>query len=905
MENQDFYQEALKAFDAPIPAPKKEEPAPETAVEGTEPAAPEKPKRKLNPWWAVALCAILCLALFIGLNRKPEKGSRGENCVYGYIITTMEQGLILNTSDGRWYVELNGLEAPEYSTLGASYLWVFYDGEPEEIDNWNCTKKITASYLLRYADAGKTDRIEFDLDGDGQKEIWSFTYSVAMQPLLSSWQSPRLNLKAQDPQGNTLYAASMDVNPDQCAVFNDAGGKLTLVQYSYGIYHALDIRLEHGELAIYRGKESVTLYEPIVLPGDQPPQTDPLVTEPTPPPGLETSIRFYIPAGKSSVTKTLSPGDARVLQDQLDALNWTEADDVERNIQWIFYFVDDESQRVYNFCNGILKCGGKEAKIGTELTQKLMDLMGRTMPEQPAYQAYLSDGEMLQITFYDDGLARLKQLDKNGNALRTYLGRFSNISNMYVLHLGEQPRHTLVLEKKEGCLDYLAYHSEQTIFVEQNHQLSFYDPNAGGSLEVSLRRSDGSWDSGSSPAVLPVQTLSALRQKLSNCEWKAGEINNSREIVARFTISDGVGENIQNGAQYWLLTGGRLLAETPPGGEDMIATIDPILWHLLAGLSNPNGAKVNTVYNGTTADGVQISLELKDNGLFQLDSQLQGQTDAAYTIMGYYTYLGEVIMLMGLDQELTCICLDVLDRELVYNADYSTPNQALGMNKEFTLTSRDTTQYKTPIMVKFDFVDPEGKGNFSYRDDLVTLSDEQALAAVQLLQSLQWEAPEDGAEEGMEVPHIGWLRFLALETWAGPFDVCIGMRLVYGDYYVAQLTQSQWNVACDIMTSAGEAMYQPLSTVVNGTVYSLLLSENKGFWLAKEGELQAEHISGTYCVLQNEVIVCYGSDGQMFALRRSAEGWRLLTRYNFIETFNIPGETIFANPVVDILTEEN
>ena len=49
MENQDFYQEALKAFDAPIPAPKKEEPEQETAVEVTEPAAPEKPKRKLNP----------------------------------------------------------------------------------------------------------------------------------------------------------------------------------------------------------------------------------------------------------------------------------------------------------------------------------------------------------------------------------------------------------------------------------------------------------------------------------------------------------------------------------------------------------------------------------------------------------------------------------------------------------------------------------------------------------------------------------------------------------------------------------------------------------------------------------------------------------------------------------------
>ena len=113
------------------------------------------------------------------------------------------------------------------------------------------------------------------------------------------------------------------------------------------------------------------------------------------------------------------------------------------------------------------------------------------------------------------------------------------------------------------------------------------------------------------------------------------------------------GREWANPEKYWLLTSGRLLAETPPGGQDMIADIDPIMWHLLAGLFSMNGEDVSTVYYGTTADGVQISLELKDNGLFQLDSQLQGQTDASYTIMGYYTYLGEVIMLMGLDQELT------------------------------------------------------------------------------------------------------------------------------------------------------------------------------------------------------------------------------------------------------------
>ena len=39
-ENFDFYQEALKAFDAPVPQPKKEEPEQEPAAEVPEPAAP-------------------------------------------------------------------------------------------------------------------------------------------------------------------------------------------------------------------------------------------------------------------------------------------------------------------------------------------------------------------------------------------------------------------------------------------------------------------------------------------------------------------------------------------------------------------------------------------------------------------------------------------------------------------------------------------------------------------------------------------------------------------------------------------------------------------------------------------------------------------------------------------------
>ena len=347
----------------------------------------------------------------------------------------MDQGLILNASDGRWYVELNGLGAPEYSMLGASYLWVFYDGEPEEIDNWNCTKKITASYLLRYADTGKTDRIEFDLDGDGQKEIWSFTYSVAMQPLLSSWQSPRLNLKAQDPQGNTLYAASMDVNPDQCAVFNDAGGKLTLVQYSYGIYHALDIRLEHGELAIYRGKESVTLYEPIVLPGDQPPITQPEQTTPSVPHQTTYTIQFeladrQVTGSIPTQMKNLTENEAVGLKNMLDALLWTDRIDEIYNTMCRFTLTVGNQAYTYTFSHdGLMRVGGKYTRIGTAMLKTLLELMPYEQPAEDTYFACLENGDRVRLQFEADGTASIITSDYASTNNQRFAGRYATFGS--------------------------------------------------------------------------------------------------------------------------------------------------------------------------------------------------------------------------------------------------------------------------------------------------------------------------------------------------------------------------------------------------------------------------------------------------------------------------------------------
>ena len=173
----DFYTEALKAFDAPIPAPKKEEPAPETAVEVTEPAAPEKPKRKLNPWWAVALCAILCLVIFMGLGQNKANAPRGEQYIYGIVFEYGEGYIRLISGEEMWYVELEGLEQPAEGLVpnmstGYQPIWVFYNGEPEDSDQEGYAKKIKATFWKTDSDLfNSQDEIKFDLDGDGEGNL--------------------------------------------------------------------------------------------------------------------------------------------------------------------------------------------------------------------------------------------------------------------------------------------------------------------------------------------------------------------------------------------------------------------------------------------------------------------------------------------------------------------------------------------------------------------------------------------------------------------------------------------------------------------------------------------------------------------------------------------------------------
>ena len=263
-ENFDFYQEALKAFDAPIPAPKKEEPEQEIAAEVTEPAAQEKPKRKVNPWWAVALCAILCLALVIGFGGKTKNTARGENCVFGTVLEHGEGYATVATVNGNWYVEMEGLEMPTYASgvqlQQSQPIWVFYNGEPEETDQNGCVYKVTATFWKTDAELYTAkDEIQFDLDGDGRKEIWSMHYARLL-PLYGGNFICRVSLTAKDSQGNVLQDVYLITREVMGIAFDDADEKLSLAMYNNGAYSAMELRMEEGELAVYRNGQKQMLF---------------------------------------------------------------------------------------------------------------------------------------------------------------------------------------------------------------------------------------------------------------------------------------------------------------------------------------------------------------------------------------------------------------------------------------------------------------------------------------------------------------------------------------------------------------------------------------------------------------------------------------------------------------------
>lgn len=462
-EQKDFYTDALKAFDAPVPQP--EDASARTEVIA-EPTPREKPKRKFSPWWFAVAVAVICLVPVIAFIAKDPSG-RGEHYVCGFVEEATEEYLILNEGGEYWYVDLNGIPMPEHLGDYNYTVWVFYNTTAKQTSLKNCTKRVTATCVKELNRYGWSDEMEFDLDGDGQKELWSFT----AERYERDGDSPvlhKIKLLAKDQQGNILHNVYFLMpQGNRSVLFHDAGGKLSLLlyqQYQDNHYETADIRLKKGELTVYRGKEALEVYKPV--------QED------------RYAIQFVAPRYWGEKL-SLSIAEGAELKRMLDDLEWVEAEGTEQDEFGHFklscanantYYYDVLT--MYNFLpGGILQRGNKVAKTDLQLQLWLQSMMGWEMPAQQDYAVKFNSGKnIVGISFRPDGTVVLKQLDELGEVQQTYTGLFVTLGKYYYLAMGEQLEHMVVLCWEEGRFAYVKELSAQSIFPAKFYAAIHFDP---------------------------------------------------------------------------------------------------------------------------------------------------------------------------------------------------------------------------------------------------------------------------------------------------------------------------------------------------------------------------------------------------------------------------------------------
>ena len=902
-DNYDFYQEALKAFDAPIPKPEEEEPAPEPAAQEAEPAPQVGSKRKFNPWWVVAACAILCLALVIGVGGGVANQSRGENYVYGILLEATDEYMIISHHQMFWYVELDGLENPT-NTFGVdTYLWVFYNGEAEDTDERGCHKKITATYWKAAEDdLLQKDEIKFDLDGDGNIEIWSVERAklgdviIGIAPL-------KITLRAEDAQGNVLHDVFF-YGPSVMdgIVFNNAGGKLSIIVSRLAAYEVLEMAIEDGRLTVRQDGEAMQLYPAITGPL----MTLPPITIPEVPTiGQEETyaIRFFLHSSSSgSIVMTekqvLTGSVGADLKRRLDGLAWKERDSAFESAGNFMLYVNN-LQFGYSFSHdGTLLHEGKVAKIGAGMKQTLLELMGWEMLAEQMYLSSLESGAWGSINFYDSGEALLKiAADFTGSDTKAYLGRYATFGDYYYLALGEKLDQILVLRRKAHSFEYVADMSAQNLF-QANGKLEFRLMDRGGSVAVNLRDSDGGWTPGLEYATLGVAEVWQLRRMLENCDWQTERSYSDDEIVASFTIHDGIEEDQYNPTRYYLLTGCRLLRPiTEPGGKEAIAVItEQYLWQMLMELFQKQGETVSATYTGLNQDGMELSLKLNDQGSYELSAQLKREDGDGYSIISEsssYVRLGKTVVLFGWHDGPYYVHLDHRDDKLFYNAACSMPNTGFSQTTQVTLMNLHVERYRH-VFLRLHL---DGTTDYSVG---AGVSEGTATMVSATLRTIQWKKL-DSDPEG--IPVVSFEFRDAYNPYKSA-TLYSGMRLVR-DGYEAQLTQLQWSIFCKMLIDCSSAVNATICSTVDGVSYALMLNDQHQLVLCLEGKVDGSRVLGMYSVIDNRILLGFGYHGQVFVLQREEEGWRLLPGCNGIETFDIPDGTIFGEPIVDSLPVED
>ncbi len=292
-QTSDFYEKALKAFDAPLPT-QEDARRNDTREEGqTNEPIPQQtqPKRRrgrtlLIGVLLVAVCTVLGL-LFWPKTQQHEQALRGENRVYGVVLSHDETSIRMIDMQGIiWNVSCAGVELPQLiddmtmSTL--PQWWVFYDGEaqrnPDDASGWCITARTVIDPHRTSVEAELVpedviqvcDHILYDVDHDGKTEHVLLCLEDTVRDLTSEdlatdagflyeytmYRYDILRVVVLDQQGETLYSATFTSDRIDAAVYYLVGNMVFCdgaeeLRIASPEGEMLTLRVEDGMLRVY------------------------------------------------------------------------------------------------------------------------------------------------------------------------------------------------------------------------------------------------------------------------------------------------------------------------------------------------------------------------------------------------------------------------------------------------------------------------------------------------------------------------------------------------------------------------------------------------------------------------------------------------------------------------------
>lgn len=629
----DFYREALKAFDAPVPAPKTVEqppqppqPAPSPKPEVSQPVFLERPKPKGGRWWIIAICAA-CIALLIFFRHEEQKvEGRGENWIYGYRAYSTDEMMVVEDLNGdRWYVELNGLEQPQQSQSGKTYLWVFYNGKPKATVQEDCTKKITASTIrtARWYTSSEfpdydliADDIDFDIDGDGKAEHFLLyrydIYGTIHLPVNNVYR-----LVALDSEGNAKYHGIFPQTYGDKYVFSDHGGVLSLI--STVPEESLELTVEDATILVFRDGEVINT--DVVLP-------PPVITVPTvgtlpPEPNDQYEIQFFLTRGGMNLNDvvaiddpiSLSAEDGTSLVERLGALPWQDWSFDEPQ-QCAFYFalkVDGQPVNYGLTLSGWLFCGDMEVQLDAQLRQDLVSMMGYKLPQYQSYRASLEHGAEMTVEFYEDGTFMMRHGSGVSDATFTYTGRYSSIEDYLYLSTDKSYPYVFVLKQEENMLRYVQSLSTPKVVALEDGAI-FCDANAAMDISFRLYHAGEAFDAEvvgntqSDRLRLSVEQMRELKDLLFECpNWTLADPENA-SITAAVTLFEGTQEQLLINTYYLTRDGRWIWGDWSADVTEKLSAYLLQLIHLVSS-DMPDGR-----YFAENRDGQQVQLTFSSNG---------------------------------------------------------------------------------------------------------------------------------------------------------------------------------------------------------------------------------------------------------------------------------------------------